>query len=292
MARTERSIGIGFAALLLASCTSEPTEPAAQPVAQPAPSAPPSEVPAERAPRSEIPAESKAASKPTFFLDVATGLGEYDHNTEGGGGAADGDTVGAYASLQLEMLGGTNWGGGFAVEGLQSDDDLFEHSGSPDSEGQQLDLFVYMLGIAHETDTFRIPVRMGPYVHQTSIEEQASGLDLNWNAIGLRFEAEPEEWITRGENFSWGLYAQGSIGVHRTFIDAEATGFSEDYNGRGMTWGGGFGVQALFGQHIKARLGYLVRQTEERDSSSNLGVFINEMSASFDGVVLEMGFQF
>lgn len=306
MARTDRWIVIALAALLFAGCTSTPEETAAEEAAAAAEAneaakAADTEAAAEAAEAAEktrtqggpeLPSAVPEAFKPTIFLDFAGSAGEYDHNTEGGGGFADGDTLGAYASLQLEALGGVNWGAGFAFEGIRSDDDLFEHSGFPDSDGEQLDVFVYMLGIAHETDTFRLPIRMGPYVHQTSISEDSTDLDFDWNAIGLRFEAEPEEWVSVGENFSWGLYASGSIGVHRTFIEAESGTFSADYNGRGMTWGGGFGLQALFGQHIKARLGYLLRQTEERDSHSDLGVFVNEMSASFDGLVFEVGMRF
>ena len=285
-----RSIAAASAALLLASCTSAP--PAEEPVEETA-SAPAPETESEaQAPVVEGTAMSSPEIEgPTWFIDFAASVGNFDQNFVHGTGA-DGDTTGAYGSFQIETQQGSNWGFGVAAEAMQSDDDLLEDIGSPDSEGRQLDVFGYMLGIAHETDTFRLPIRVGAYVHQTSLEEQASALELDWNAIGLRFEAEPEEWIVVGDNFSWGLYAQGSVGVHRTFIESEAGNLSNDFNGRGMTLGGGFGVQALFGQHLKARLGYLVRRTEERDSHSDLGIFVNEMAQTFQGVVFELGLRF
>jgi len=293
MARTHRSLAIGFAPLLLAGCifggSSDEDEVAAQaPTPVPAPT--PTPVAAEAS--TEIPdADARESDKPTIFIDLAGSVGQYDHDTSGSN-FADGDTVGAYAGFQIEALAGVNWGAGLAIEGSKSDDDLFEHSGFPDSEAQQLDAFVYMLGLAADTDTFRLPIRVGPYVHTTTIEETSTDLDFDWNGIGFRAEVEPEEWITLDDDFGWGLYAQGSVGVHRTFIEAEAGGFSADYNGRGMTYGAGFGVQALFGDHLKTRLGYLWRSAQERDSHSDLGLFVKSMRASFSGVVLEVGLRF
>jgi hypothetical protein len=245
--------------------------------------------PFEPAPPARGPAPEAAPFASNFFADVAVGAGEYEHDTEGG---LDGDTDGTYVRVRGEFVADAAIGGGFAIEGAASDDDLFEDLGSPDAEGGFGDLFLYFTGVPQADGVFRMPIRVGPYFHTTTIEEDSTSSDIDWDGIGVRFELEPEVWIVRRAGFSFGFAGDASFGAHVTSIDAEISGVSDDFDGDGWALGAGLGVQALFGDHVSTRLGYVYRRTHEDESDASGGVVVREADASFSGFAFQLGVRF
>src|SRR5262249_6379502 len=78
-------------------------------------------------PASDPPAESRDPSA-HFFGDVTMAAGNYRHDTSGDGGTATGDTTGAYGGMRFDYVSDAQIGGGIALEGYGSDDDLFSGS--------------------------------------------------------------------------------------------------------------------------------------------------------------------
>src|SRR5688572_30877045 len=115
-----------------------------------------------------MPAGDPALTKSNFYADLALGGGTYKHDIDSG---PDGSTDGGYFRLRAEYVGDAAMGGGFSLEGEASDDDLFADDGSPDAEGSTSDLYLYFVGVATESREFRLPIRVGPYIHNVSIEE-------------------------------------------------------------------------------------------------------------------------
>jgi len=240
-------------------------------------------------------AAPKAASRelPNFYADLAVGAGNYEHDTSGDGGAVSGDTDGGYAALRFEAVTDSGIGGGLALEGTGSDDDLLADVGVPDVEGRTSDLFLYFVGDPARSDDFRLPLRVGPYLHRLEIEEDPTSTKIDWDGVGLRLEASPEWWFLRRDAFSLGLAGDLSLGAHVTSIDAEdGTGFSESFDGDGWTLGAGLGVIALFGRHVTTQLGYVYRMTNESESDPSNGFVVNEANQTFHGVVLGLGVRF
>jgi opacity protein-like surface antigen len=236
----------------------------------------------------KAPAEA-APTKPNFYADLALGGGTYKHDIKSG---PDGSTDGGYFRLRAEYVGEAAMGGGFALEGEASDDELFADDGSPDAEGSTSDLYLYFVGVATESRQFRLPIRVGPYLHNVSIDEDSSGTEIDWDGFGLRGEVEPEFWLVREPGFSFGFVGDLSAGLHKTNIDASIPGISDEFDGDGFTFGAGLGVQALFGDHVTTKLGYVYRATSEDESDVSGSALIVGQDVSFSGIALQVGVRF
>jgi len=242
--------------------------------------------------RGEGASPAAPAPRPNIYVDLALGAGNYEHDTSGDGGFASGDTDGGYLRLRAEFLTDAGLGGGLSIEGMASDDDLLADVGSPNVEGSSSDLYLYFVGETVHTDEVRFPLRIGPYLHDVTLEDNSTGDEISWDGFGVRLEAEPEFWFIRRDRFAFGMVADASIGAHVTGIEADAAGASEDFDGNGLTFGAGFGVQALFGDHVTTKLGYVFRTTREDESDVSSGLLVRDADATFSGLVLQLGLRF
>lgn len=242
--------------------------------------------------------DQASAAKPrerdpaNFYFDVAVGGGTYKHETSGDGGLASGDTDGGFAALRFEGISNSGIGGGIALEGTGSDDDLMIDAGTPNVDGSTGDVFAYFVGDPINSDRFRLPLRVGPYFHRLELNDDTTPGTIDWDGVGLRLEAGPEVWLLRRNAFSLGLTGSVSIGAHVTSIDAEVAGLSDTFDGDGLTFGAGLGIAALFANHVTTQLGYVYRMTRESESDPSNGVFVREATQSFSGVVLQIGGRF
>jgi hypothetical protein len=236
--------------------------------------------------------EEQKIEKSNFFVDLALGAGNYEHDTKGDAGGASGDTDGGYLLLRTEYLADMGIGGGLALEGSASDDDLMENAGSLDTEGGMGDLFLYFAAVPAETDEFRLPIRVGPYVHSTILSEDSTDTDITWGALGVRLEATPELWFLRRRSFAIGLVGGASAGIHVTRSELEVGSASEEFDGDGLTLGAELGIQALFANHVSTRIGYVFRTTHESESDDSNGLALREMDATFSGLALQLGVRF
>jgi len=240
-------------------------------------------------PQAAKPTSEPSPTPPHFYADLALGGGTYKHDIDGG---PNGSTDGGYFRLRAEYVGDAAMGGGFSLEGAASDDELFADEGSPDAEGGTSDLFLFFVGVPTQSREFRLPIRLGPYVHNVSFDEDSSSSEIDWGGIGLRAEVEPEVWFVHEPGFSFGLVGDLSAGAHVTDIDVNSMGASDSFDGDGFTLGAGLGVQALFGDHVTTKLGYVYRATIEDESDDNGFVAIRGQNVSFSGVALQFGVRF
>jgi len=251
---------------------------------------PPSELAPPRAAAQTAPA--KAPRPPRLFADMTLAGGTYEHDTRSDGGTLSGDTDGGFARLRAEFIFDQGIGGGFAFEGSSSDDDLFGDNGGIDIQGRTGDAFLFFVAQPSTDESFRMPMRIGPYFHTTTLDDDLTSLKTNWNAVGLRLEIEPEVWLVRRDRFSFGLYGGASGGVHATSVALKGGGGKTTFDGDGATLGAEAGVQALWGRHVSTRFGYLYRVGREDESESKNGLRVSGATTSFSGLMLSVGVRF
>src|SRR5262249_39908679 len=154
------------------------------------------------------------------------------------------------------------------------------------------DVFLYFVGVPVDDGRFRLPLRAGPYVHETRLEEDSSDSRIDWSGYGLRADVAPEYWFVIEQAFSFGLSGDLNAGAHYSQIDAKVPSLHEHFDGYGATYGVELGVQALFSRHYSAWLGYIYRSTIEAESNSQNGVVVNRAEVTFNGIGVRFGVRF
>jgi hypothetical protein len=237
-------------------------------------------------------APAKAPRPPRLFADMTLAGGIYDHDTRADGGTLSGNTDGGFARLRAEFIFEQGIGGGISLEGSSSGDDLFGDNGGINVKGRTGDAFLFFVAQPSTDEAFRLPMRVGPYFHTVTLDNDVTSLKTNWNGVGLRLEIEPEVWLVRRDRFSFGLYGGGSGGVHATQVALKGGGGRTTFDGDGATLGAEVGVQALWGRHVTTRFGYLYRVGREDESESKGGISVPGATTSFSGLMLSVGVRF
>jgi len=237
-------------------------------------------------------APAKAPRPPRLFADLTLAGGIYEHNTRADGGTLSGDTDGGFARMRAEFIFEQGIGGGIALEGSSSGDDLFGDNGGLNVRGRTGDAFLFFVAQPSTDEAFRIPMRIGPYFHTTTLDDDLTSLKTTWGGVGLRLEIEPEVWFVRRDRFSFGIYGGGSGGVHATRVALKGGGGKTTFDGDGATLGAEAGVQALWGRHVSTRFGYLYRVGREDESESKNGITVPGATTSFSGLMLSVGVRF
>jgi hypothetical protein len=250
--------------------------------------------PSELAPQPGAPqaAPAKAPRPPRLFADLTLAGGIYDHNTRADGSTLSGDTNGGFGRMRAEYIFERGIGGGISLEGSSSDDDLFGDNGGINVKGRTGDAFLFFVAEPSTDESFRIPMRVGPYFHTTTLDNDVTSLKTTWGGVGLRVEIEPEVWFLREDRFSFGIYGGGSGGVHATRVVLRGGGGNTTFDGDGATLGAEAGVQALWGRHVSTRFGYLYRVAREDESDSKAGISVPGATTSFSGLMLSVGVRF
>jgi hypothetical protein len=236
--------------------------------------------------------DAKAERPPRIFGELTMAGGVYSHNTRSDGSAASGHADAAFGGMRCEYVFDRGIGGGISLEGTGSDNNLFGDTGPIDVRGRTGDAFLYFVGVPTTDADFRIPMRAGPYFHSVVLDDDRTSLQTRWNGVGLRIEVEPEVWLIRSGRFAFGLVGGASAGVHFTQVKLKGGGGETTFDGSGATLGGEAGFQALWGQHVTTRLGYLYRVTREDESDPKGGLTVNGVNATFNGVMLSVGVRF
>jgi len=235
---------------------------------------------------------ASAVNPANLFADMGMGFGRYRHDTKGDDGVASGGTEAVYTRLRAEYVSDAKIGGGFSSEFATSDDDLFGDSSPGDTSGSDVDFFMFFVADPDRSEQFRFPIRVGPYIHTMSLNDDVTDTDVHWTGVGLRAEIEPEWWFFRRRQIALGLVGDFSGGVHATRIDLDPPGDDDHFDGNGYTLGAEAGFQALFARHFSARLSYLYRTTHEDESDPENGIRVREALSEFNGVVMELGVRF
>jgi len=240
-----------------------------------------------------LPASAACTTESTGFrADVAHAAGTFDHETSGGGsGGPSGSTDATWNRLRAEYVPEGSIGGGLSVEITRSDDHLFDSdglTGITGGNGDERDAFAFLAG-RPTFDPFEIAIRGGPYVRWLKVEEYPSEDETRWRGIGLRVEAEPLWRFARVGPCAFGLYGELSLSAHLTEITRAVGGASDSYDGRGTTVGAGAGLELLFSDHATARLGFVLRHSNERESEELFGPAVPSVDTKFRGVAFQLG---
>jgi len=237
-------------------------------------------------------APAKTPRPTRIFADMTLAAGTYEHDTRADGGVRSGDTDGGFLRMRGEYVFDQGIGAGIALEGYASDDDLFGNTGNLDIRGRTGDAFVFFVAQPTEAESFRLPLRVGPYLHTTVLDDDVTSLKTNWNGVGLRIEIEPEVWVVRRDRFSFGFFGDAAVGAHATRVSLKGGGGKTTFEGDGATLGAEVGVQALWGRHVTTRLGYLYRAGREDESDVKNGLAVSGVTTSFSGLMMSVGVRF
>src|SRR5262245_45456865 len=224
---------------------------------------------------------------PRVRLDFALGSGNWRHSTESAPTLDDGTNAG-YVRLGVEFLGQDNLGGGFRIEGIGSDDDLFRDSGGPPSEARDLDLFMHFTGVFGE-DRFHMPVRLGLFLRDYYLEQNGTGHEIEWLRIGPRIDAEPDFALVMYEHTRWSLFSRLGFGFGATAIYTDPA--TEDFTTTMTTVDFAIGTRLSIG-HVQFEVALLDRAVRYDQSDVVNGTFVRRVDTEFQGLVIGGGVGF
>ncbi|MGE3163863.1 MAG: hypothetical protein AB7O52_03090 [Planctomycetota bacterium] len=228
---------------------------------------------------------------PCFTAEVTLAMGRYTHRTSGS--ALDDREVAGLSRLRIEFAAPAGVGFGAAVEGMTSDDDLFEEDGFAAQEASMSDVFVYVLFQPGLERRIRVPIRVGPYFRGLQLEDDAGPDEVTWGSVGFRAEIEPEVVIVADPHAELSVFAGVGLGYHGTVIevDTPSTSFEDQFESDGST----LGVEAGLRGRVYAlawALSYIYRGVRIDESDPELGLFVRETQADFQGVAFTLGVRF
>jgi len=219
--------------------------------------------------------------QPRVRLDFAVGSGSWRHSTENAS-TLDDDTNAGYLRLGVEFLGQDNLGGGFRLEAIGSDDDLFRDSGGPPSEARDLDLFMHFTGVFGE-DRFHMPVRLGLFLRDYYLEDNATHNEIEWFSIGPRIEVEPDFALVMYEHTRWSLFARLGFGFGATAIYTDPA--TEDFTTTMTMADVAIGTRLSIGQ-VQFEIALLDRAVRYDESDVVNGAFVRRVDTEFQGIVI------
>lgn len=228
-----------------------------------------------------------APRHPRFVGELAIGGGRLEHHTRGS--TLDDDTSAAYVRLQFEAYADRGFGGGIRIEGVGSDDDMFESAGFPASEASSGEVFVYFAYRPPQLQS-ELPLRVGLLLHDYGLEENTTEDRIDFASVGIRLEAMPEVVLHESDNLRWSIYGGGSIAVGRTRIDTDPDTFEADSDT--TLYGVDIGTRLRFGRHANLGIGWVYRsQTVDRSEIVD-GNFFFGIEQTFSGLLLSFGMTF
>ena len=218
-----------------------------------------------------------------FRLDFAFGGGRLEHRTDQSN--LDGDTDAGFFRFAFEGIGDEGFGGGVRLEGITSDDDLFDDAGFTATEASASSLFGHFTFRVAE-DYFVMPVRIGLQLHGYVLEETATGDQTTSGSFGPQFEVAPELLLSRDDHVCWSVYSQLGLGFAATSIDVDTVG--NDFESGSFFYGFELGTR-LYAGHVVFGLGLLVRGQATDESDDQGGTVVLGMENDFTGLLFSIG---
>lgn len=116
--------------------------------------------------------------------------------------------------------------GFFANASFGSSDDTLEDSGSDDSGVDSTNIYFGVAYRATIDDTFRIPVRFGPYMHEADVDFDSAN-SAEYSTFGVKLSAEPEyilrQTITDNRMSEITLFADVGLGTGASDVKGGGT---------------------------------------------------------------------
>jgi hypothetical protein len=223
--------------------------------------------------------------RPEFDGRVTFAGGDYDHDPEG---AVHDETDAGFFGLLAEVSGASSGiGGGIELEVMGTDDDLFEN-GPVEQQISTFGIAPFFLCRMRAGDRFRIPVRIGPWLHFLDAEDEGSSDSLTWATLGLRFAVEPEMVLVQDRDFQLSLFSEVSLAGGGSVVHEELGSTDEDYE----TTGGVFGLEIgprFRMSHFFASVSFLHRGISMDESDSENGVRIPGFDSEFNALAFSFG---
>ena len=219
-----------------------------------------------------------------FYLLLSTAVGEYNYDDEGFG-LDDTD-----ARLHRFSLGGGNnhgRGAGIDLKFIVPDDDLYRGTAQA-ADVQNFDLFLFFMSHTAQ-GSFRMPLRIGPYLNRVDTEFLATNQQTDYINMGVRVNFDPEVVLYESHEAEISLISSFSGGLHMTFIDDDLT--NDEFSSSGTTLGAELGVRATLGQ-IQLSTGIIYNNLIVHESDPGLGTRIPRLDTDFTGIQFSMGVRF
>jgi len=213
--------------------------------------------------------------------------GKYKHDTDG---ASEDDTSAGLIALQGEICAPSGLGGGLAVEFMTSNDHLLAGQTST-SHAEAVDAFPHLLYRAGAGDSFRMPVRLGPWIHALTLDDQGSTDRLRWVTLGVRLAIEPEIVLERTPGFEWTLFAGLSLAAGATRINLDSTTGNDDFDSNATSVGLEVGPRFRW-KHLCAGISFLHRGVTVDESDPSNGQTVSGIDSTFNGLALTLGGSF
>ncbi|MHC4472448.1 MAG: hypothetical protein ACYS99_15965 [Planctomycetota bacterium] len=230
--------------------------------------------------------------RPHVRGELTAAGGNYRHDTDGKDFDFDDSAPSALYRLLLEISGPEGHGGGISIEGVGSDDRLFENDLDRRYQARISDTFLYYVyrGAGVGGDRFRIPLKAGLYLHGLELEDQRRDRDFKWGSLGIRVAASPKVEFIRTGRVAIEGFADLALGIHAT--GAEVDGVADDLATGGTTAGAEVGVRMVLAKHVSLGVSYLTRAVTYDKTSREDDVRLGDTESIFLGVLFSFGIRF
>lgn len=200
----------------------------------------------------------------------------------------DDDTDAGLLQLEFEATSPRGFGGGVRFEALASDNDLFVANGVMANRARNGTLFAHAT-YRIEEHRFEMPIRFGLLLNNLALEEDATGLEVNYASLGPYFEVEPQVTLIRRGGFRWSLYGQLGVGAAVTAIDIDND--FRDYTSSTGFLGVELGTKFRAGP-AEIGFAYVGRFQSMDESDVESGQVAVGYDADFNGLLLTFGVVF
>ncbi len=179
-------------------------------------------------------------------------------------------------------------GGGLSLETMTSQDDLFENQTTSPAQAASVELAPFFLYRVDVGDRFQMPLRVGPWIHVLTLENQNTSDSKEWVSVGLRLAIEPEVVLARDERFEWTLFTALSLAAGDTTITLSSPGAAdEDLDSNGRAFGLEIGPRFRW-SYFSAGVSFLHRQFEASGGNALPGA-VSAIDTTFNGIAFTFG---
>ncbi len=220
-----------------------------------------------------------------FDAQITVSGGTYEHDTDG---SLKDDTGASFVGLIVEGSTRSGFGGGLSLEVMASKDDLFQNQATSSAQVTTVEFAPFFLYRMRAGERFRMPIRVGPWIHALTLEDQGSSDSLEWASFGLRAAAEPEFVVVQGNDLELSVFAGLSLAGGATRIQLDSTAGDETFDSSAGAFGFELGPRLRW-SHFVAGVSYLHRGLSVDESDPENNVVVRGIDTTYDGLAFTFG---